>query len=251
MEEKRTVVITGGAKGIGASISRVFYEDGYHILMGSRNDNGLATELGDRAAFHPLDVRKPGEMHALVQTAIDWTGRLDVFINNAGFSGWRPVLNVEEDFWDQMIDTNLKGAFFGSQAAAAHLQPGGCIVNISSLAGKRGSANNSVYCASKFGLNGITQALAKELGPKGVRVNAVCPVYVRTDGLLDALTDESAPPKGQDVETYLSDFAASSSALGVLPTGEEIAQACLFLASPAASAITGQCINVDCGVLPQ
>lgn len=251
MEKKRTVIITGGAKGIGASISRVFYENGYYVLIGSRNDNGLASDLGQRARFHATDVRDLKNLRSLVQVALDWTGRLDVLINNAGYSGWRPVSAVGEDFWDQMIDTNLKGVFFGCQAASAHLQPGGCIVNISSLAGKRGSANNSVYCASKFGVNGVTQALAKELGSKGIRVNAVCPVYVRTEGLMEALTEEAAPPGGQDVETYLGDFAASSSALGTLPTGEEIAQACLFLASSAASAITGQCINVDCGVLPQ
>lgn len=248
---KKTALITGGAKGIGASISRIFHENGYHVFLGSRNNNGFAAELGDRAAYYPLDVRDPDEMHSFVQAGLDWTGQLDVFINNAGYSDWRSVSDVEEDFWDQMIDTNLKGAFFGSQAAAAHLQAGGCIINISSLAGKRGSANNSVYCASKFGVNGITQALAKELGPNGIRVNAVCPVYVRTEGLLDALTEDSAPTKGQDVENYLSDFAASNSALETLPTAEEIAHACLFLASPSASAITGQCINVDCGVLPQ
>jgi 3-oxoacyl-[acyl-carrier protein] reductase/meso-butanediol dehydrogenase/(S,S)-butanediol dehydrogenase/diacetyl reductase len=158
---------------------------------------------------------------------------------------------VDETFWETMILTNLKGTFFGCQAAAERLKTGGCIINISSLAGKRGSANNSVYCASKFGVNGVTQALSKELGPKGIRVNAVCPVYVRTEGLLRALEKKEAPPQGGDVESYLRDFAAHNSALGTLPKGEEIAQVCLFLASPAASAITGQCINVDCGVLPQ
>ncbi len=252
MSDKLTVVVTGGAKGIGASISRQFHVDRYHVLIGSRSENSLAQELGaERARFQQTDVRKPGDLHALVQSALDWTGRLDAFINNAGYSGWQPVSNVDERFWDEMIETNLKGVFFGCQAAAAQLQAGGCIVNLSSLAGKRGSANNSVYCASKFGVNGITQALAKELGPQGIRVNAICPVYVRTDGLLKALTDENAPPGGQDVDTYLQDFASSNSALKTLPTGEEIAQACLYLASPAASAITGQCINVDCGVLPQ
>ena len=251
MDERRTVVVTGGGKGIGASISRVFYDNGYHVVIGSRYDSGLAAELGQRAMFHSTDVRKPQELHALVQAALDWAGQLDVFINNAGFSAWRPVEKVDKDFWNQIIDTNLKGTFFGCQTAARHMKQGGCIINVSSLAGKRGSANNSIYCASKFGVNGITQALAKELGPRGIRVNAVCPVYVRTAGLLEALVEEDAPPAGRDVDAYLRDFAASNSALGTLPTGEEVAQACLFLASPAASAITGQCINVDCGVLPQ
>jgi len=251
MNTQRTVVVTGGDKGIGASISRRFHEEGFHVVIGSRRDSGLAAELGERAMFHSTDVCRPEESRALVQAVLDWTGQLDVFINSAGFSAWRPVEKVDEDFWHRMIDTNLKGTFFACQAAAEHLQRGSCIINISSLAGKRGSANNSVYCASKFGINGVTQALAKELGSRGIRVNAVCPVYVQTDGLLEALAEQDAPPAGQNVDMYLRDFAAASSALGILPTGEQVAQACLFLASPEASAITGQCINVDCGVLPQ
>ena len=114
-----------------------------------------------------------------------------------------------------------------------------------------GSANNSVYCASKFGVNGITQSLAKELGPSGIRVNAVCPVYVETPGLLEALENKDSPPAGQDTSTYLQDFAQSQAALKRLPLGNEVADICLYLASDTASAVTGQCINVDCGVLPQ
>ena len=251
MVEPRTVIVTGGAKGIGAFTSRAFHENGDFVLMASRESGGLERELGDRARFVSCDVRLIADLQAVVQAALDWTGRVDVFVNNAGFSGWRPVAKVDQKFWDQMIDTNLKGTFFGCQAAAARMDSGGCIINISSLAGKRGSANNSVYCASKFGVNGITQALAKELGARGIRVNAVCPVYVQTEGLLEALGEDDAPPGGQEISRYLGDFAASNSALGTLPTGEEVAQTCLFLASPAASAITGQCVNVDCGVLPQ
>jgi NAD(P)-dependent dehydrogenase (short-subunit alcohol dehydrogenase family) len=251
MTKKKTVVITGGGKGIGAAISRVFYAAGYGVVIASRSDSGLAAELGEGASFKQVDVCDPADLAALMQAAVDETGRIDAVINNAGYSQWRPAAEVDEEFWDRMIDTNLKGTFFGCQAAGTHLAEGGVIVNISSLASKRGSANNSVYCASKFAVNGITQALAKEWGKRGIRVNAVCPVYVRTEGLLEALDDPNAPPGDDDVEQYLQDFAASQSSLGVLPTGEEIGQACLFLASAGASAITGQCINVDCGVLPQ
>lgn len=251
MAEQRTVVITGGGKGIGADLARVFHREGFRVVIGSRHDSGLAAELGARARFHRTDVCRPQELRELMQAAVDWGGRLDVAINNAGYSQWRPAATVDEEFWQKMIDTNLKGVFFGCQAAGALLKEGGCIVNISSLASKRGSANNSVYCASKFGVNGITQALAKEWGKRGIRVNAVCPVYVRTSGLLEALEEVDAPPGGKDVETYLEEFAATNSALGRVPTGEEVGNVCIFLASPAAAAITGQCINVDCGVLPQ
>jgi 3-oxoacyl-[acyl-carrier protein] reductase/meso-butanediol dehydrogenase/(S,S)-butanediol dehydrogenase/diacetyl reductase len=131
------------------------------------------------------------------------------------------------------------------------MQKGGVIINISSLAGKRGSANNSVYCATKFGVNGITQSLAKELGPMGIRVNAVCPVYLQTPGLKTALRDKYSPSKGKAIGSYLKKFADENAALHRLPEAEEVANLCLFLASASASAITGQCINVDCGVLPQ
>lgn len=248
---KQTVIVTGATKGIGAAISRKFYEQGAHVLIAARNDNGLAESLGERARFQQVDVRKQSDHQALVQTALKWTGRLDVYINCAGFSEWKPINEVDETFWNEMIDTNLKGTFWGCKAAAEHMGKGGCIINISSLAGKRGSANNSVYCASKFGVNGITQALAKELGTRGIRVNAICPVYVKTEGLFKALADEKSPCCGEEVDSFLREFASKDSALGCIPTPEEIAQVCVFLASPQASAITGQCINVDCGVLPQ
>ncbi len=251
MPIQRSVIVTGGGKGIGAAISKAFYENGDAVIIASRSDNGLAEALGERALFVAVDVRYLEELHRVARTAVEWTGRLDVFVNNAGFSEWRPLEKVGEAFWETMIDTNLKGVFFGCQAAAANLTERGVIINISSLAGKRGSANNAVYCASKFGVNGITQALAKELGTRGIRVNSVCPVYVETEGLLEALANKAAPPAGQDVGVYLRKFAASNSALGTLPVSAEIAQTCIFLASSAASAITGQCINVDCGVLPQ
>lgn len=247
----RTTIVTGGSRGLGASITRAFHAAGDHVVIAARNDTGLARALGARACFVPTNVRNLDALRATVARAMAWTGRVDVLVNNAGYSAWRPLAEIDETFWDEMIGTNLKGVLFASQAAAALMGRGAAIVNISSLAGKRGSANNSVYCASKFGVNGVTQALAKELGPRGIRVNAVCPVYVRTEGLEEALAAPHSPAAGREPSAYLSEFAASQSALGVLPADEQVAQACLFLASSAAGAITGQCINVDCGVLPQ
>ena len=247
----RTTIVTGGSRGLGSSITRAFHAAGVHVVFAARNDTGLARELGARARFVSTNVRNPDALRATVANAMAWTGRIDVLVNNAGYSAWRPLAEIDETFWDEMIGTNLKSVLFASQAAAAVMGRGAAIVNISSLAGKRGSANNSVYCASKFGVNGITQSLAKELGPRGIRVNAVCPVYVRTAGLEEALAEPHSPAAGRDPSTYLSEFAASQAALGVLPTDEQVAQVCLFLASSAADAITAQCINVDCGVLPQ
>ena len=247
----KTIVITGGTKGIGSDIARKFLSEGWDVLIGARQETGLALEKHERLKFKAIDVKNESEHHALVKTVLDWTGRLDCFINCAGFSQWSPVQSVSDEFWNKMIDTNLKGTFWGCKVAAENISEGGSIVNVSSLAGKRGSANNSVYCASKFGTNGLIQALAKELGPKGIRVNAVCPVYVETPGLIEALKNPDAPPKGQETTKYLEEFTETNTALQRLPKGSEIADLCFYLASPLASAITGQCINVDCGVMPQ
>lgn len=251
MKKTKTLIITGGNRGIGAEIAKIFYQQGYFVVIGARRQTSIVDQLGKRAHFQVTDVRYEKDHQRLVKKALELTGRVDVYINCAGFSQWRPVSKVDENFWNTMIDTNLKGVFWGCKTAAQYLKEGGSIINISSLAGKRGSANNSVYCASKFAVNGITQALAKELGPENIRVNAVCPVYVKTEGVLDALKDKDSPAAGADVDLYLKKFAARNAALRRLPSGEEVAQTCLFLASGQASAITGQCINVDCGVLPQ
>lgn len=251
MNSQPCIIITGGNRGIGAEISRAFHKAGYRVAIAGRTDSGLATELGPEAKFWSIDVRDPGLFEQVCREVVDWAGSIDALVNNVGVSEWRPLEAIDEAFWQTMVDTNLKSVLFCTQKVACHLPAGGCVINISSLAGKRGSANNSVYCATKFGVNGLTQAFAKELGPRGIRVNAVCPVYVETDGLMGALQEEAAPPGGRAVSEYLRDFASANAALRRLPLAEEVASTCVFLASAASSAITGQCINVDCGVLPQ
>jgi 3-oxoacyl-[acyl-carrier protein] reductase/meso-butanediol dehydrogenase/(S,S)-butanediol dehydrogenase/diacetyl reductase len=131
------------------------------------------------------------------------------------------------------------------------MRPGGSIVNVSSMAGKRGSANNSAYVATKFAMNGMTQSLCKELGPIGIRVNGVCPVLIPTPGLIDALHSSDSPSGGGDPLAFIAKFAEGNAALKRMPTGAEVGAACVFLASDASSAITGQNINIDCGVFPQ
>jgi len=244
----RTVIVTGGTKGIGAALASYFHAKGDTVLMAARRDNGFAATLGKRARFQKADVARPADHARLVKIALAWTGRLDVYINNAGQSHWMPLEKITEAFWKEMLDVNAKSVLFGCQHAAKALGAGGSILNISSLASKRGTANNAVYCAAKFAVNGITQALAKELGPRQIRVNAVCPVLVSTPGLLEALHEPAGPAQGAPAE-FLASFARANSALGALPTAEQVAEFCYLLVS--ASAVTGQCINVDCGVLPQ
>jgi NAD(P)-dependent dehydrogenase (short-subunit alcohol dehydrogenase family) len=248
--ELKTAVITGGNRGIGFCITEAFVQAGYTVLVGAREEKGLVKKFNGKVIFMPTDVRHESDLFALVKKAIDVTGRLDVFVNNAGYSKWQPIDKIDEHFLDDILSTNLKGAFWGCKAAVSVMKSGGNIINISSIAGKRGSANNSAYVATKFAMNGLTQSLAKELGPRGIRVNGICPVLVATEGLLEALKSPYAPADG-DAEDFIRKFAADNAALKRLPTAEEVSAICLFLASNSASAITGQNINVDCGVFPQ
>ena len=149
-----------------------------------------------------------------------------------------------------MISSNFYSTIWGCKIASKYLKKGSSIINISSIAGKRGSKNNSIYSGCKFAVNGLTQSLAKELGYKGIRVNSVCPVLIKTPGLIKALKSNYSPAKNK-IDNFFIDFINSNSALNRLPTSIEVAKLCYFLSSDEASAITGQNINIDCGVFPQ
>ena len=246
----KTVAITGGNRGIGLCITEAFLESGYRVFVGARNSDVLPHNVLNQITFIPTDVRNHESVAYFIDSTISETGHLDVLINNAGYSEWRPISRIDVDFLDDIIDTNIKGVFWACKAAAAVMHDNASIINISSIAGKRGSSNNSAYVATKFAVNGITQSLAKELGPRGIRVNGVCPVLVSTDGLLTALAKSDAPGF-EDPVKFIHNFAKTQTALNRLPTGDEVAAMCIFLASSNASAITGQNINVDCGVFPQ
>ena len=246
----KSVVITGGNKGIGLEITKCFLKRKYVVIVGAREKTETLSSLGPNLHFLSIDAIKEESHISLANKAIELTGSLDVYVNNVGISEWKPIEKIDEIFIDKLINTNLKSAFWGCKAAISKMKSGSVIINVSSIAGKRGSANNSVYSSTKFAMNGLTQSLAKEVGYKEIRVNAVCPVLVSTEGLLTALNSKYSPAKGNP-EKFLEDFKNNNSALNRLPTGGEVGDMCLFLASKISSGITGQCINVDCGVLPQ
>ncbi len=248
-EPKPGVLVTGGSRGIGLAIAELFHRRGHAVAICSRSPREAS--LPADIVHGRVDVRRREELMAFAASAAERFGSFGIFINCAGVSRWRPVEEIDEAFAAEVIETTVMGTLWGCAAAARTLGRGGCIVNVSSLAGKRGSANNSAYCAAKFAVNGITQALAKELGPRGIRVNAVCPVYVETEQLLEALAEPASPAQGGAVHEYLRGFTQAQTALGRLPTAEDVAEAVYFLASESAGAISGQCLNVDCGVLPQ
>jgi 3-oxoacyl-[acyl-carrier protein] reductase/meso-butanediol dehydrogenase/(S,S)-butanediol dehydrogenase/diacetyl reductase len=246
----KTVVITGGSKGIGLSITESFLAAGFNVYVGARHEGDLKNLTHPKLKFLRADVRIESDVDKLITNAVNQSGRLDVLVNNAGYSEWRPIEAIDQEFLSNILATNLMSAFWGCKAAVSNMTEGGSIINISSIAGKRGSANNSAYVASKFGMNGLTQALAKEVGHKNIRVNGVCPVLIPTNGLLEALESPYAPAQSSGID-FIKKFAQDQSALKRLPSGGDVAAMCLFLASDASSAITGQNINVDCGVFPQ
>ncbi len=247
---RKTAIVTGGTRGIGLEITNAFALANYNVYVGARSIIPK-DKLPQFTTIVESDVRKEIDVRRLVATAKEETGRVDVIVNNAGYSEWRPLEKIDESFLQNILATNLMGVFWGCKAAAEVMESGGSIINISSMAGKRGSTNNSAYVATKFAMNGITQSLCKELGPRGIRVNGLCPVLIPTPGLIEALRNEDSPSLGDDPIKFIAKFAESNAALKRMPTGAEVAAACIFLASDEASAITGQNINIDCGVFPQ
>jgi 3-oxoacyl-[acyl-carrier protein] reductase/meso-butanediol dehydrogenase/(S,S)-butanediol dehydrogenase/diacetyl reductase len=246
----KSVVITGGSKGIGLELVKHYASNGFKVISGSRTKYGkFDKKIAPNIKEISIDVRNVESHELLAREAINETGKLDVYINNAGFSEWRSLASIDGEFLESMFSTNVYGYFWGTKAAANVMTSGGSILNISSLAAKRGTPNNSAYVATKFAITGLTQSSSKELGTKGIRVNAVCPVLISTPGLLQALNSSEAPSKG-NTEAFLKDFSVNQTALGRLPTVNEVVDLCYFLTSENASAITGQSINIDCGVLP-
>lgn len=245
----KVAVVTAGNKGIGLEITKKLVENNYKVIVGARSQF-LEKEIEDKISFLKVDLTKYDGHQTLVKEALSKYGKLDLYVNNLGISDWRPIQKINEEFLNKLISTNIYSAFWGCKASEKALQNGGSIINISSIAGKRGSKNNSVYVATKFAMNGLTQSLAKELGSRNIRVNALCPVLIKTEGLIEALKREYSPVSNK-VDDFFVEFTQSQTALKRLPSGGEVGEMVVFLASERASAITGQCINVDCGVFPQ
>lgn len=257
----------GGERGIGRAIARRLAQEGADVVV---NDfvtrpyadaewGGLPAvvaeveALGRRAASVVADVGDAQQVERMVAEALAAMGRIDILVNNAGtlVGGDRvPVADLEVDLWDAVQRVNIRGTFLCSRAAARHMLErggGGRIINVSSVAGKRGSARYSAYNASKFAVIGFTQALAAELGPAGVTVNAVCPGLVATERLppLAAAAFPDLEP-----EAAVRDFTAQAMAdvpLGRLAEPPDIAKAAAFLASREAGYLTGIALTVAGG----
>ncbi len=241
----RAVLVTGAGSGVGRVIARRFAEAGARVAVhyrGSR-DGAEATvreicSAGGEARAFAADLVREGEPARLVEDVAGAFGRLDVLVNNAGSYPLAGLLEVTSTQWDEVLAANLRSALSCLQAAGRRMSAGGggAIVNISSIQAFRPAPALAHYSAAKAGLEMLTRSAALELGPAGVRVNAVAPGLIWREGL------ETAWPDG--VARYLA-----AAPLGRLGQPDDVADACLFLASPAARFITGATLVVDGGVL--
>lgn len=247
----KTVMITGGASGMGFAIARRFLGAGYRVVLGDIDDLRLQAalvELGaPRAAARGLvaDVSRPAECQHLVEEAAK--DGLDVVVNSAGVWLEGPAESVTEPDWDHVVGVNLKGSFFVCRYAIPHLErSAGSIVNIASDAGLVGNAGASVYCASKGGVVLMTRALALEIADRGIRVNAICPCDVATPMIeFQANTYGGGDPAGYKAR-LLARYPQGKRARFATP--EEIAELAFYLASPLAAPITGAAVSIDFGM---
>jgi 3-oxoacyl-[acyl-carrier protein] reductase len=240
-------IVTGGSGGVGRGITLALARAGFVVGVNHFDTPDPAREtvdqvatLGGQAWAVHADVRVPADVQAMVADAVTRYGRLDVFVNNAGVQTWKPLLAVTEDEWDLVIDTNLKGCFLGTQAAARVMKDhgGGVIINIGSGCNKIGFPKLVAYTASKGGIEMLTKVSAVELGPHNIRVNCVAPGAVENERTRHELPD------------YAGTFAKMTP-LGRVGLPEDVGRVVAYLASDEASFVTGQTIWVDGGLFSQ
>lgn len=237
-------VVTGAGRGIGRAIALKFAGAGADVVCLSRtaaNSEKVADEvraLGRRAWPHAVDVADGQAVTAAAEKILSETGRVDILVNNAGVTRDGLLMRMSEEDWDQVVNTNLRGAFLLTKALTRAFvkQRSGRILNVASIAGLIGNAGQCNYAASKAALIGFTKSLARELASRGITVNALAPGFIETD-----MTSVLGPP--------LRDELLKRIPMNRFGAPEDIAEAALFLAGPGARYITGQVLTVDGGMV--
>ena len=246
----RTSLVTGGGRGIGRAIAHALAGPDTLVAIAGRTRSQLEStaadleRLGGRALAIEMDVTDEASVAAGMQALRKAAPRLDVVVNNAGVGGGEPVAGSRVDNWRRIIDTNLTGTYLVTREAVDMLQDGGRIVNISSVLGRFGVPGYTAYCASKHGVIGFTRALALELAPRRITVNALSPGWVDTEMAAQGM-QQDADATGKTFEQFRERALAAVPIKRIIQP-EEVAGLVRFLASPAASAITGQTYNI-CG----
>jgi 3-oxoacyl-[acyl-carrier protein] reductase len=242
--DNQIAVVTGAGRGIGRAIALKFAAEGADVVCVSRtqeNSEKVANEigaLGRKAWAFAVDVADSAAVNAAAAKILADCGKVDILVNNAGVTRDGLLMRMSDEDWDTVLNTNLKGAFFFTKAFSRTFarQRSGRIINISSVIGLIGNAGQCNYAASKAGLIGFTQSVAKELASRGITVNAIAPGFIETD-----MTSELKPG--------MRDAILRQIPLGSFGSAEDIAGAALFLASAAARYVTGQVLTVDGGMV--
>jgi len=247
MFHEKRVLVTGGSRGIGWATAKAFHDAGAKVAVNGRTGESTAAGIerlgGDeRLIAAPGDIGTVAGCEAAVGNAVDALGGLDVLVNSAGVGEGVPIEEGDEAFYDSIMNVNLKGTYFCCRAAMPALrESGGNIVNVASIAGLMGSAEDLVYCASKGGVVLLTRALSAELAPD-IRKNCVCPGYVDTDMVRRDWID-----KTDDPTATMRDKVVAFAPMKRIGKPEEIARAILYLASDQAGFVTGTALAIDGG----
>jgi NAD(P)-dependent dehydrogenase (short-subunit alcohol dehydrogenase family) len=240
----KSVYITGGGSGIGAALTDGFLAQGAQVAFVGRSDaSGFVARMAEKHGRAPLfmqaDITDTERLRATIRQAAEVQGgRIDVLVNNAANDQRHGLDEVDEAFWDEMTGINLKAYFFACQEAARQMPAGGTIVNFSSISYMMGNSGYPVYTTANAGITGMTRSLARELGSRGIRVNALAPGWVLTRKQLDKWANP------EDLATHLA-----RQCLKTHLAPEDMVTPTLFLASAASAMMTGQCMAVDGGVV--